>query len=335
MSVPTILILTRQQASSVESVIAYLRKMDELCVRVDVERYIADKAALSLWCDKKKTGGTLIFKDAKIEIGVIKSVWYRRPEYPLAENIQDPICRKFIEDEFRSSLWSFYTSLDTAFWMNKPLWGSHLLEHNKFYQLKIAAAVGLSVPRTLISNNADELIHFSQQCGGTIAVKTVRSRIFQIDEETCFGIYTNRVSTDTLIRSRENIQSTPLIAQEYIPKKVELRITAVGNSIFACAIHSQQSEKTKDDWRHYDFDHVKHEPYQLPAEIEQKLHVFMKRCHLSFGAVDMILTPEGEYIFLEVNPSGQFGWIEKLTGLPISKAIAETLAHPPAREVSE
>lgn len=328
-NVPTILILTRQHASSVESVTAHLRKMNERYVRVDVERCIADKAFLSLWCEAEKTRGTLVVNDANINLCSIKSVWYRRPEYPLAENIQDPLCRKFVEDEFRSSLWSLYTSLDTAFWMNNPLWGSHLLEHNKFYQLKVAATVGLSVPRTLISNNADELVHFSQKCGGTIAVKTVRSRIFQINEETCFGIYTNRVSTDMLIHSRESIQSAPLIAQEYIPKELELRITVVGDSVFSCAIHSQQSDKTKDDWRHYDFDHVKHEPYQLPVEIEQKLLVFMKRCHLAFGAVDMILTPEGEYVFLEVNPSGQFGWIEKLTGLPISRAIAEALAHPP------
>lgn len=329
MNVPTILVLTRQHTSSVESVIAHLRKMDELCVRVDVERCIADNALLSLWCDAEKMRGTLVVNDANIDLCAIKSVWYRRPEYPLAENTQNPLWKKFIEDEFRSSLWSLYTSLDTAFWMNKPLWSSHLLEHNKFYQLKIAAAVGFSVPRTLVSNNADELIHFSQQCGGTIAVKTVRSRIFQIDSETCFGIYTNRVSTEMLVRSRGNIQSTPLMAQEYIPKKVELRITIVGDSIFACAIHSQQSEKTKDDWRHYDFDHVQHEPYQLPVEIEQKLLMFMRECHLSFGAVDMILTPEGTFVFLEINPSGQFGWIEKLTGLPISRAIAEALAHPP------
>lgn len=329
MNVPTILILTRQNASSVESVMTHLCELNEPCVRIDVERCIADKALLSLWFEAERTRGTLIFKDMNVDLCAIKSVWYRRPEYPLAENIQDPICKKFVEDEFRSSLWSLYTSLDMAFWMNDPLWSSHLLEHNKLYQLKIAATVGLQVPRTLISNNAEELILFSRQCGGTIAVKTVRSRIFQVDSETCFGIYTNRVSTDILICSRENIQSAPLMAQEYIPKEIELRITIVGNSVFACAIHSQQSEKTKDDWRHYDFERVKHESYQLPVEIEQKLLVFMKKCHLSFGAVDMILTPEGKYVFLEVNPSGQFGWIEKLTGMPISRAIAETLATPP------
>ena len=56
----------------------------------------------------------------------------------------------------------------------------------------------------------------------------------------------------------------------------------------------------------------------------------MKKCGVSFGAVDMIVTPNDRYVFLEINPSGQFGWIEKLTGLPISRTIAEVLANPPS-----
>ena len=119
----------------------------------------------------------------------------------------------------------------------------------------------------------------------------------------------------------------PVMAQEYVPKKLELRVTIVGEKIFTCAIYSQGSEKTKIDWRHYDSEKVKHEIFKLPKEIEHKILLFMKEAGLKFGAIDMILTPKDEFVFLEVNPSGQFGWIEDLTGMPISKSIAELLIN--------
>jgi glutathione synthase/RimK-type ligase-like ATP-grasp enzyme len=82
------------------------------------------------------------------------------------------------------------------------------------------------------------------------------------------------------------------------------------------------------DWRKYDFDRVRHEQFDLPIQVKEKLLFFMKACKIHFGAIDMILTPAGEYYFLEVNPSGQYGWIESLTAMPISRAIAETLTNP-------
>ena len=84
------------------------------------------------------------------------------------------------------------------------------------------------------------------------------------------------------------------------------------------------------DWRRYDFGHVKHEPCELPPEIVKKLLQAMRIWDLQFGAIDMILTPKGDYVFLEVNPSGKWGWIEAITGMPISKAIADLLVDPTA-----
>ncbi|MBU4480422.1 MvdD family ATP-grasp ribosomal peptide maturase, partial [Patescibacteria group bacterium] len=133
-----------------------------------------------------------------------------------------------------------------------------------------------------------------------------------------------------IIENKADFLLSPVMVQSYIPKKIELRVTIVGENIFTCAIHSQNSEKTKYDWRRYDFENVKHEEYQLPVNVRGKILAFMKKCRLNFGAIDMILTPDNEYVFLEVNPSGQFGWIEKLTGMPIAKSIAELLANPPS-----
>ena len=321
-----VLVITNAGEVSVGHVLQWLDELKQPYVRLNVDG-IADKQThLSLSLNQQNLVGLVDILPKSLDLGEIKSVWYRRPEQPKLKDATNPVIAKFVEDEFQATLWSLYTCLD-GYWMDRPLQGRHLLEHNKLYQLKLASQVDLKVPETLVTNDADRLIRFCEEIGGEVALKVLRSRIFQTNEVD-LGIYTNRVSLTYLKEHRDQIVSAPMMAQEYVQKQLEFRVTVVGRKIFTCAIHSQDSGMTKDDWRHYDFANVKHEPYQLPSEIESKLFRFMDKCGLHFGAIDMILTPEGEYVFLEVNPNGQFGWIEGLTAMPISKAIAEALTYP-------
>ncbi len=113
--------------------------------------------------------------------------------------------------------------------------------------------------------------------------------------------------------------------QEYVQKSFEVRVTAVGETIFAAAIHSQMSPRSRVDWRRYDLDHTPYEPHSLPRVIEEKCYKLMAILGLHYGALDFIVQPDGKYVFLEINPVGQWGWIEYLTGLPITEAIADLL----------
>jgi len=114
--------------------------------------------------------------------------------------------------------------------------------------------------------------------------------------------------------------------QEYVSKSIELRITVVGDVFLAAAIHSQESKMSKIDWRRYDLDHTPHSPFELPSETKLKLRAFLDHFGLVFGAIDCVLRPDGEIVFLEVNPGGQWLWIEELTMLPIADSIAAYLA---------
>ena len=321
-----VLIITKMGEVSIGHVLQWLDEFKQSYIRLNIDGVIDQQTLLSLSLSQQGFAGFLEIPPLGFNLNEIKSVWYRRPEQPQAGNKDDLVVAKFVEDEFQSALWSLYTCLD-GYWMDRPLQGRHLLEHNKLYQLKLASKVGLKVPATLVTNNADHLIGFCEKVGGQVALKALRSRIFQTGEIP-LGIYTNRVSLEYLKEHREQIAPAPMMAQEYVSKQLEFRVTVVAQRIFTCAIHSQDSPMTKDDWRHYDFANVKHEQYQLPGEIESKLFSFMNECGLHFGAIDMILTPAGEYVFLEINPNGQFGWIEGLTGMPISRAIAEALSNP-------
>ncbi len=327
-----ILILTNKDDKSVESVIKELENMKMKFFRFNTESFPLT-TAIELTLFNGELIGSLNDKNGNIFVDwkTVKSVWYRRPASAWIEDEElTESCAQFIKNESNVALWSFYTCLD-VFWMNNPLISQRLIEHNKLYQQKEASAIGLVIPDTIITNNPDKLLQFCRNHKGMVAVKLLKGGWFVKEESNIpLFVFTQKITEEEIKKRSDEIKLAPILAQEYIEKEFELRITIVDKAIFTCAIHSQDSEQTKVDWRHYDFKNVKHESWQLPAEIEAKLLLLMKKWGLSYGAIDMILTPNGEYVFLEINPNGQWLWIEQLTGMPISKEIAETLVNPPS-----
>lgn len=326
-----ILIIASGNDRSVEPVIRELERMGREFFRLNTETF-PYSTSVTIESVGSNIRGTIDSQGAAIALQRIRSCWYRHvaPAEQFSGVAEGYL--RFIREETKRALWSLYTSLD-VFWMNPPLVGSRLLGDNKLFQIKTAASVGLKTPETIITNDPERLIDFCGRCGGKIAVKLLSGRVFLREgENDMLCIYTQPISEEELRNNQEGIRLAPVLAQRYIAKNVELRITIVGRKIFACAIHSQDSCQTMHDWRRYDFATVKHEAIRLPVEIEAKLLKLMAVWGLQFGAIDMILTPEDEYVFLEVNPQGQWGWIQELTSMPISQAIAETLSHPPRRE---
>jgi glutathione synthase/RimK-type ligase-like ATP-grasp enzyme len=111
-----------------------------------------------------------------------------------------------------------------------------------------------------------------------------------------------------------------------VTKALELRVTVVGDRVFSACIDSQRSEKSRIDWRRDGMGLIDEwGPYELPTEVEERLLMLVRRLGLNYGAADFILTPNGQHVFLEVNPVGEFFWLEKQPGLPLSSAIAQLL----------
>jgi len=224
----------------------------------------------------------------------------------------------------------------------------------KVYQLQVAKEVGLCVPLTLITNQPDEVRSFVANNSGITLFKPIAgasvgggpARFTKEIEESYAGQFAlppaqpidepehvnyavfARILTPERMEQLDRIVACPVAFQVYVEKRLELRITIVGDIIFPAEIHSQEYEDTKIDWRHLSLtpDAVPtHEKHTLPDEISSKLLLLMKHLGLVFGCIDMILTPDGEYVFLEVNPAGQWGWIEKLTGMPITDTLTDML----------
>ncbi len=255
-----------------------------------------------------------------LSLSDIHIAWYLREGINNQFRENELLESRFSENESKGALRSVLSVLPCK-WVNQKE-TVNFLTSNKFYQQQIAQRCGLTVPCTLISNNPDEVVHFSESKKGLL-LKSIG--YIKLDDSGQYFLYSQRFSHAEIIESPQAIQVCPIFCQEYVEKRFEYRVMVIGTRVLSCRIDSQASEHTKIDWRHYDFDHVEHLQVELPLLIQNKLLLFMKTIGLQYGAIDMIETPSGDFVFLEVNPSGQWGWIADIAGIPIIAAVAEML----------
>lgn len=138
-------------------------------------------------------------------------------------------------------------------------------------------------------------------------------------------VFTNPISSEDL-DNLDGLRFCPMTFQEKIAKALELRTIIVGKRVLTAAVDSQVLDKARYDWRKQGIALLDAwESYTLPKDVEEKLLKLMAEFRLNYGALDIILTPDGRHVFLEVNPVGEFFWLERCPGLPISQAIAEVL----------
>jgi glutathione synthase/RimK-type ligase-like ATP-grasp enzyme len=313
-----LLILSNKLDAHTDIVIKKLRKSDLPFFRWNIEDFLISHI-FALEID----GGGIKKIELQAEDRIINlakdisAVWYRRPEKPkIHHNITDSSIVEFISRETDFILSNIWRLLENRFWLNNPFRNKEI--DNKLYQLKLAAEIGLEIPPTLVTNNPDVVCEFRKEYGEVISKAVSVGHIKE--GERLKNIYTHKLTPKDL-EDLDSIRLLPTLFQAYVPKKLELRVTVIEDNVFSCAIESQKSSQTKDDWRRYDFDNVPHYPREIPVAIKEKLIKFLKTANLKFGAFDMVLTPDNRYVFLEVNPNGQWYWIEHLTNLPITDTL--------------
>lgn len=260
---------------------------------------------------------------SKINGQEIKSVLYRRCDEPIASaSIKSTAIRKYVAEESDLFLETL-PQLTDCLWVSGP--DAIRVANRKPYQLTVAAKLGFKIPETLITNSPEEGKRFFDTIKSDVVVKTLHTPGFVTENGIQVSLFNRRLGKQGLIPFLARLKNCPVILQPYIEKLFELRITVVGGRVFPCAIYSQSSQRTLDDWRRYDLPNTPHKPFALPPDLEKKCVALVKTLGLKFGCIDMIVTPDKEYVFLEINPNGQWLWIEQLTGLPIAQALAELL----------
>jgi glutathione synthase/RimK-type ligase-like ATP-grasp enzyme len=244
------------------------------------------------------------------------AIWWRRPQpFQLHAEIGDPDVRAFTHNEIVEAMSGLWSAAD-AFWVNEP--GRNVAASHKPYQLKVAQQAGLDIPETLITNDPRAAREFIARRGPGATIYKAFSATSQHWRET-------RLLKSDELAMVDAVKYAPVIFQEFIPARFDLRITVVGDSVFAAAVHSRDADYGV-DYR-LELGRLKIEPHELPASVRRKIRALMTRLGLEYGAIDMRLTPEGRYVFLEINPAGQWLFVEECTEQPITEAMTRLLAE--------
>jgi len=317
-----ILILTEDSDVHADAVEQRLRHRGADLFRCDPQTFPSKLEMSVAYSGTGKMRSTLSMGGAHVDLNRVKSVWYRRPHSAVAHpEITDSVTRGYIAEEAQTFLNDVWNTME-CFWVPAP---QSVLRKAEFKasQLKLARSLGFELPPTLITNNPEEFLEFYREHNGNIVSKILGPALYKAMGET-FNRYT-QVVTKRDVPYWRTIRFCPTLFQAYVQKRIELRITVVGREVFAVEIHSQHSNQTRHDWRRYDPFETPYVHHELPAELQERCFQLVERLGLCFGAIDMVLTPDDRYVFLEINPNGQYLWIELVTGLQISEAMCDLL----------
>jgi hypothetical protein len=321
-----ILLITNKSDIHPNPVIEKLSGLGASIFRLNCESLLADyKFSWSIG----PTGPDCILENRvtnlKIQLSEIGAVWERRPVSPeeLPHSVNSDFGRVGLS-EAEGFLRFFRYSLVDRFWV-----GNVFLDRraeSKILQLLIAHELGFQIPNTIFTNMKSLALEFFGS-ESDLLIKPIEEDGITIEEQE--HAFFSRKFPKSLLSDCPDaaFENSVSFIQNYVPKACEVRVTCVKEKAFACKIDSQSQEVSKGaiDWRQGYGHGLKHTPIALPSEIEEFCFAFLKKMGTNFGCFDFIVTQNNEYVFLECNPNGQWLWIEKETGLPISDAIAKVL----------
>jgi MvdD family ATP-grasp ribosomal peptide maturase len=319
----TVLIITHSDDNeSVSMVTQAIERKGGKAIRFDTDRYPTE-VRLSAYYGKTGDERLMLTNDQGVfNLREVTAIWHRRLNYGAQlPRTLDRQLRHASLGETRAAAQGMLASLK-AFRMDALPHIRHA--ENKQLQLQVARELGLEIPRTLTTNDPSAVKVFAESCESGMVTKMLSS--FAVYEEGReLVVFTNPVKPEDLA-DLSGLSLCPMTFQEMIPKALELRLTVVGKRVMSASIKSQTSLRATHDWRRDGLQMIQDwQPYELPREVEEKILRLMDYFVLNYGAIDIIVTPDGRHVFLEVNPVGEFFWLERCPGLPISEAIADLL----------
>ena len=296
------------------AVLAALQRAGHPAVLVDTARFPSEAALTQRFGGGDGAGYSLRIGGRRVDLEACRVGWWRRPQpFTLHEGLAADVA-SFAYTECHEAVAGLWPALHLT-WVNPPELDE--VAHHKPYQLAVAGEVGLPIPRTLITNDPDEARAFAEELGPE---RTVYKTFLATEEHW----RETRVLRPVELGLLDRVRLAPVIFQEYVPAVCDIRVTAIGERLFATAISAPEGGY-EFDYR-MEMDSARFEPTELPAETAAGLRALMERLGLVYGAIDLRRTPDGEHVFLEVNPAGEWRFVEEKSGQPLTEAMAELLA---------
>jgi glutathione synthase/RimK-type ligase-like ATP-grasp enzyme len=248
-----------------------------------------------------------------VDQNTLRSIYYRAPIY--LRDIYKP--NLSMEEQLYRTQWTAFirnlSIFQDAIWVNKP--EATFRAENKMLQLNIAKHLGMNCPNTIVTNSnridVDEKKDY--------IVKSLDTAILQIEEKEAF-VYSNRVKGWEIRKA--SLSLAPIILQEYISPKIDIRVTVIGHTVYAVRI-LKGGKGVEGDWRTYknNLDFIS---FSLPNDVKSNSIALVKTLGLSFGGIDLIES-NGHFYFIEINPTGEWAWLINTADLKIFSGICDYL----------
>lgn len=321
-----ILIVTNSFDIHADELLSILARKQQTAFRLDLDGFPRDYQISQVFQQGRVSQQIRRLPDgAWLDLDSIGATWIRKPgEFSYLSPDLSPQELAFAKQEAEHTLQGILNMLD-CYWMSHPLalrgaqW--------KAEQLRRAERMGFCVPASIITNCPDEVRRFQQGLAGKMIFKAMSTPSLAAEDLAQEQRITNGLHT-TIIEDDMDfaaVAELPCHFQEYIPKQYELRVTIIGEHVFAAKIHSQDDARTAIDSRDMSAE-IRYEACVLPADLQQRCLDFVHSYGLHFGALDLIVTPDAKVVFLENNPAGQFLYIEQLIPeFNMLETLADTL----------
>jgi len=325
-----VLIVTHSHDLHADAIIPLLERRGQAPLRLDLDAFPRDYALCQSIDGGRGAARLRVLPHGDwIDLDQVGAVWVRKPaDYAYRSADLGAQERAYARHETEQALFGVLYNLD-CYWMSHPraLRGAQW----KGEQLKRAARMGFRIPLSLVTNCPDEVRRFRRRVGGPIIFKSMSTPRLASDEmeahERVVGGLGTTLVDDGMLDDLDAVAELPCHFQEYIEKDHELRVTVVGERVFAARIASQDDPRTTIDSRDMSAP-VSYTAGTLPPEVARRCIDFVRSYDLNYGAIDLIVTPAGDHVFLENNPAGQFLYVQELVpSLAILEAIADLLGE--------
>jgi ATP-grasp ribosomal peptide maturase len=313
----TVLVLTQRLDPTADLVIRELQQRGTPVLRCDPGDFPESVELTAHVSPAGAVTGTLRSGERQVDLEKITAVYHRRPTPHRAHPGLDHGEGSWSVREAAAGFGGVLAALDRP-WVNHP--DLNRAAAHKPRQLVAAARAGLTVPESLVTNSADTAQLFAGARGRTVYKAMTGGPDTTGAPVRASALYTTLVTPDEIT---PGVARTAHLFQEWVDKAYEVRLTVIGQRLFATRIDAH-GQKARTDWRS-DYRNLSYRAVEAPADVVRAVHRLMSGFQLAYGALDFVVTHGGRWVFLELNPNGQWGWLQLATGQPIAAAIADHL----------
>lgn len=313
-----ITIIAQRQAIEVDLVIDELRQRGHSYFRFNADEYGAD-ADLTIFMDKDRFEGEMSQRDKLYSSQVHSAAWLYVPPVPSIDTTLAVEARGLARQEVMGVLDGFWQLMDVT-WVNPP----HIAKRaeNRLWQLRLAQSVGLQIPDTLVTNDWEDARHFVATCSDGAIIKDLATP-YAVLGSRAYVSYTRVIDVSAFDGVAETMVA-PCLLQERVPKKHEMRVYVIGGKLFAAGIALPASSGSRDDYRHQRYK-LNVWPCVLPLKVVERCLAVVELAGLQYAGMDLIMTPEGDVVFLELGPYSSWAWVEKQGNIPITSEFTTHL----------